>query len=127
MTVITKGFFIAAVIYGLLGMILGLQMAITHDHGQMPTHAHIMVIGWVSFFLFGLFYLQFGERVNGTLARLHFWLAQISMVGLMIGLWLNYSGRTEYEPIAALSSIAYAVSFVLFAGTALPVIRAADR
>ena len=49
------------------------------------------------------------------------------MVGLMIGLWLNYSGRTEYEPIAALSSIAYAVSFVLFAGTALPVIRAADR
>ena len=72
MTVITKGFFIAAVIYGLLGMILGLQMAITHDHGQMPTHAHIMVIGWVSFFLFGLFYLQFGERVNGTLARLHF-------------------------------------------------------
>jgi hypothetical protein len=30
-----------------------------------------------------------------------------------------YSGKTEYEPIAAVSSIAYALSFLVFAVTAI--------
>jgi hypothetical protein len=105
-------------------MLLGLHMAISQDHGQRPTHAHIMVIGWVSFFLFGLFYLHHGKAVRQWLAQLHFWLAQVSMLGLMIGLWLLYSGQTKYEPIAAVSSIGYAVSFLVFALAALPVVWA---
>ena len=124
MTAVAKGFLVSAIGYGLLGMLLGLQMAITQDHGQMPTHAHIMVIGWVSFFLFGLFYLRLGRTVNEWLAVLHFWVAQLSLIFLMVGLWLVYSGRPQYEPIAAVSSIAYAVSFGLFAVAAIPVIWA---
>ena len=46
-------------------MLLGLDMAMRHDHGQLPTHAHIMVIGWVSFAIFGLFYFVLGETVPG--------------------------------------------------------------
>src|SRR5690349_9500297 len=44
MNAIARGFLVSAVVYGLLGMLLGLQMGISHNHGQMPTHAHIMVI-----------------------------------------------------------------------------------
>jgi hypothetical protein len=117
-----KGFLTSAIVYGLLGMLLGLQMAISHDHGQRPTHAHIMVIGWVSFFLFGLFYLHYGKAVRQWLAQLHFWLAQVSMFGLMIGLWPLYSGQTKYEPVAAVSSIGYATSFLVFSLAALPVV-----
>lgn len=114
MNTIARNFLSAAVIYGLIGLALGLHMAISQDHGQMPTHAHIQVIGWVSFFLFATYYQVFGTG-SGTLATIHFWLAQISMLGIMIGLWLIYSGRTELEPIAAVSSLAYAASFLLFA------------
>lgn len=53
MRAVARGFFTAAIAYGLLGMLLGLHMVIGHDHGQRPTHAHVMVIGWVSFAIFG--------------------------------------------------------------------------
>jgi len=126
MTRIAKGFLSAGIVYGLLGMALGLHMAIGNDHGQRVTHAHMLVIGWVSFFLFGLFYLHFGTAVNRLLAAIHFWVAQVSMFGMMVGLWLIYSGRTQYEPIPAASASAYAVSFVVFALLALPVIWKRD-
>jgi len=107
----------------MLGFVFGLAMAISHDHSQLPTHAHIMVIGWVSFALFGFFYQLFGSKVSAGLAQVHFWLALVSLIGLVIGLWLIYSGDTEYEPIAAISAIGYAVSFLIFAAVAWPVLR----
>jgi cbb3-type cytochrome oxidase subunit 1 len=118
---IARGFLVSAVAYGLLGMLLGLHMGITHNHGQMPTHAHIMVIGWVSFFLFGIYYLQFGQATSRTLSVIHFWLAQCAFVALVTGLWLIYSGRNQYEPVAAVSSTAYALSFLVFAAASIPV------
>lgn len=93
-------------------------MAMTHDHAQLPTHAHIMVIGWVSFAIFGLFYHQFQETASKSLAMIHFWLAQISLTGLVVGLWLTYSGETQYEPITAISSLGYVASFLVFAAAA---------
>ena len=66
-----------------------------------------MVIGWVSFFLFGLFYLHFGQSVRQWLAVMHFVVAEVSLLGLTIGLWLLYSGETQYEPVAAISSPAH--------------------
>ena len=120
---IARAFFISAVVYGLLGMLLGLDMAMRHDHGQLPTHAHIMVIGWVSFAIFGLFYFVLGEAVPGWLAQAHFWLAQVSLAVLVAGLWAYYAGHTQLEPLAAIGSMAYAVSFVLFAVAALNATR----
>ncbi len=122
---VARWFFITAIIYGLLGMLLGLHMAMSHNHDQRPTHAHIMVIGWVSFFLFGLFYARFGTAVRQWLAVIHLVVAQLTMVGLMVGLWLLYSGETQYEPIAAISSIAYAASFLVFAIVAIPTVLSA--
>lgn len=120
---IARLFFGSALIYGILGFLLGLHMAMTQDHGQMPTHAHIMVIGWVSFALFGFFYHLFGDVVSKPLSLLHFWLAQASFVGLVIGLLLFYSGKTQFEPMAAFSALGYAASFLLFAAVAWPVLR----
>lgn len=120
---IGKAFFVSALVYGVLGMLLGLHMGISKNHGQMPTHAHIMVVGWLSFAVFGLFYAHYQSAVPKLLARLHLWLAQISFAGLVIGLWLIYSGRSEYEPVAAISSMAYAASFLVFVAVAIPVLR----
>lgn len=119
-----RAFFISALLYGVLGMLLGLEMAIGGNHGQMPTHAHVMVIGWLSFAVFGLFYSQFGHAAPKVVARLHFWLAQLSLAGLVVGLWLVYSGRPQYEPIAAISSLAYAASFLAFVVVAMMAMRA---
>ncbi|MGI9352981.1 MAG: hypothetical protein ACR2O3_15570 [Rhizobiaceae bacterium] len=123
MKTVSGGFLISAVLYGLLGLIFGLHMAISHDHAQMPTHAHVMVIGWLSFAVFGLVYHQFQESFPLTLAKIHFWLAQVSIIGLIVGLWQLYSGNTEFEPLAAVSAIVYAISFVVFAVALIGVVR----
>lgn len=120
---IGKAFFLSALVYGALGILLGLHMAMSQNHGQMPTHAHILVVGWVSFAIFGLCYSAHGHAVPQMLARLHFWLAQISLAALVVGLFLLYSGQTQYEPVAAVSSLGYAASFLVFAAAAISAMR----
>ena len=117
-------FFGTAVIYGILGMILGNVMAATEDHGQMPTHAHLMLIGWVSFSIFAFFYHAFPARAATVLAQLHFWLAQASYIVLIVGLYLIFEGNVAAgEPLASSASIAYLVSMGLFAIIALPALQ----
>ncbi len=85
---VARNFFTLAVIYALFGMALGLHMAISQDHGQMPTHAHIMVAGWLMSSVFAFFYHLFPAVGQKKLAVVHFWLSAISGIGLMIGLFV---------------------------------------
>ncbi|MSP52002.1 MAG: hypothetical protein EXQ91_06375 [Alphaproteobacteria bacterium] len=55
-------FFGSAIVYSTIGLLLGIHMAICENHAQMPTHAHTMLIGWVSFAIFGFFYHAFPAR-----------------------------------------------------------------
>ena len=48
--------FQAAVLLVLVGMVWGIVMAVSQDHSSMPAHAHLNLLGWVSLFLFGIFY-----------------------------------------------------------------------
>jgi hypothetical protein len=56
---VSAWFFGSAVVYGILGMLLGNIMGVTQDHSQLVTHAHMLLIGWVSFAIFGFFYHLF--------------------------------------------------------------------
>jgi cbb3-type cytochrome oxidase subunit 1 len=123
MTGLAAKFFGCAIVYAVLGMTLGLVMGITQDHSQMPTHAHFLLIGWVSFALFGLFYHLFPGAAGSRLAAAHFWLAQVAFIALIIALSLIFSGRPSGEPVAAGASIALLVSMILFGVIALPIIR----
>ena len=116
-------FFGSAIVYGILGMALGLHMGMSKDHTQMPTHAHLLVVGWVSFAIFGIFYHLFPSAAASFLAKLQFWLAQLSLVTLIIGLALLFSGHEEGEPFAAIGSTGLLISLVLFGVLALPVLR----
>ena len=123
MTGLAARFFGSAVVYAVLGMTLGLIMGITQDHGQLPTHAHLLVVGWVSFALFGLFYHLFPSAAANPLAKVHFWLAQASFIALVIGLFLIFGGRSGAEPIAAAASTGLLASMILFGVIALPIVR----
>ena len=119
-------FFGSAVVYAILGMLLGNVMGASGDHSQLPTHAHLLLVGWVSFAIFGLFYHLFAERAATLLARAHFWLAQASYIVLVIALYLVFSGQPDVgEPIAGVASIGLLLSMLLFALIALPVVRGA--
>jgi cbb3-type cytochrome oxidase subunit 1 len=124
MTRLASRFFGTALVYAVLGMALGLVMGMTHDHAQMPTHAHILVVGWVSFALFGFFYHLFPAAASSRLASIHFWLSEASLLVLLIGLFQIFSGRTDAgEPFAAAGSAGLLASTILFAIIAWPTVR----
>lgn len=56
-----------AVIYLLIGVMLGIVMAASHDYSLTSVHARLNLLGWVSMGLFGLWYR--GAGVRAELAR----------------------------------------------------------
>jgi cbb3-type cytochrome oxidase subunit 1 len=119
MTGTARNFFTMAVIYSLVGMSLGLHMAMSHDHGQLPTHAHIMVLGWLMSAVFAVFYHLVPAAGTSRLATLHFWLAALSSLGMFIGLFVLYGGNPSIEPVLGMSAMAYFAATILFAFIAL--------
>jgi hypothetical protein len=118
---VARNFFTLAVVYSLCGMALGLLMAITHDHGQMPTHAHTMVAGWLMSAVFAFFYHLFAAVGKRTIAVVHFWLTAVSGIALMIGLYLELAGYSV-EPLLAASSMGFYAGMLLFACISLPAV-----
>jgi hypothetical protein len=118
-------FFGSALIYGVVGLVFGLIINPGGAHNQIPTHAHLLDIGWVSFALFGFFYHLFPERAATALASLHFWVAQVSLIALAIGFYLLFAGFIPVgEPIAVVASIGYLLSMLFFVLVALPIVGA---
>ncbi len=93
MTIDTR-FFRAAVIYALVGMAGGIYMAASHDHSLTPAHAHWLLLGWVSMFLYGVFYRLF-PTASRTLAAWHWWIANIGLIVMVAGIVIIYSGAPE--------------------------------
>jgi heme/copper-type cytochrome/quinol oxidase subunit 1 len=122
MSGLSARFFGSALVYAILGMGLGLHMGMSHDHTQMPTHAHIMLVGWVSFAIFGFFYHLFPSAAEGWLAKVHFWLAEASFLILTTGLFLIFGGSASADPIAGVGSIGLLASMILFAIIAWPTV-----
>ena len=119
---VARNFFTLAVIYAICGMMLGLSMAMSHDHSQMPTHAHVMVAGWVMSSVFAFFYHLVPAARASRLAPVHFWLTAASGVVLMAGLFVMIGGNDAIEPIVATASMVFFASMLLFAWIALSAI-----
>jgi hypothetical protein len=123
---VSAWFFGSALIYGVVGLVFGLVVNPIGGHNQIPTHAHLLDIGWVSFALFAFFYHPFPERAAAALAVLHFWVAELNLIVLTIGFYLLYAGFIPVgEPIAVVASIGYLLSMLIFVLVALPAVRSA--
>ena len=104
-----------AALYALLGMSLGIWMGISGDHGQYPIHAHINLLGWVSFALYGLIYRNVPAAAQSRLAPWHFGVANLGAVLLLSGVYAILSGHLEFEPLAAAGGMLTLLGGVLFA------------
>ncbi len=116
---VARKFFTLAIVYALSGMAIGLQMSITQDHGQMPTHAHVMVAGWLMSAVFAFFYLLVPVANASRLSEIHFWLTAVCGMGLLVGLYFLMAGYEAVEPVVAVSSIGFYAGMILFAFIAL--------
>lgn len=77
---VSLAFFTVAAIYGLVGMVWGIIMGATNDHGMMPAHAHLNLLGMVLNAVFGTFYALAGPKVSSKLAWANFIASNLAVV-----------------------------------------------
>lgn len=107
--------FQAAVVFVIAGMIWGIIMAISEDHSAMSAHAHLNLLGWVSLFLFGIYYRLHPSLEGARSAIVQVWVWIAGTIILAIGVGLVQTGHAIGDPIAAVGSVAVLLDMLLFA------------
>src|SRR5215203_1736085 len=107
--------FRTAVLLGLVGMSWGITMGISHDHSTMPAHAHLNLLGWVSLFLFGVYYRLHPATDVGRLALAQIATWALGTVVMTVGVAAIHAGHEGADPIAAIGSLIVVGSMLLFA------------
>ncbi len=112
-----RRFVLSAFGYAIIGLMLGIYMASSQNHEQLVTHAHIMLVGFVVSFIYGLchkLWLDGGARGMGIV---QFYLHQIGTLVMAVGLFLLYGKFSEpekLEPFLAAASLAvFAALFIM--------------
>ncbi|PLT32107.1 cbb3-type cytochrome c oxidase subunit I [Bacillus sp. V5-8f] len=104
----------SSVVYFLIGIGMGMFMSITHKFQYAPAHAHINLLGWASLALMGLIYHFFPSTGENSLAKVHYWLYNIGLPIMMIGLLLIESGKTAFEPVIAIGASILSIGVIFF-------------
>lgn len=107
-----------ASIFGLIGAILGSHMAGSGSYAFRPIHAHILLVGWLSMFAWGVFYRLYTVRYK-KLVAIHGWTAIVGAIGLTAGMWLQFIKPFEVPETFALifyivGGTILLISFALF-------------
>jgi cbb3-type cytochrome oxidase subunit 1 len=112
---VSFAFFIAAVLYGLVGMSMGMFMGASHDVRLAPVHVHTNLLGWVSLSLMGAFYALAREHAPRRLAWTSFVLLNLGILVSMplLGVFL-LSGNQGVLPILVLGEAAILAAMLSF-------------
>ena len=95
-----RKFLIWALGYAAVGISLGLYMAASENHGELVTHAHVLLIGFVLSLVYGIIHKLWLDNPNRAVANTQFVLHQAAAVTVSVGLFLLY-GRIVAEPTLA--------------------------
>ncbi len=93
---------------------MGIAMAATQNHAVMPAHAHLNLLGWVSLFLFGIYYKLHPATDVSHLARVQIMVWTAGTVVLTIAVAAIHLGYTAADPVAGMSSLVVLTGMGLF-------------
>lgn len=111
-----KKYVLTALGYGIVGLLLGIYMAASKNHGQLVTHAHIMLVGFVVSFVYAVIYKTWITESVSKLFTVQYICHQVGSIVLVIALYCMYGGVLTgaiLEPILAISSILVLVAMIL--------------
>jgi hypothetical protein len=101
-------------IYFLVGVGVGYAMSITENFAQMPVHAHINLLGWVSMAIFGLIYAVWPSAARTRLAKAHFALYNIGLPIMLIALSVFVAGTKSAGPVIGIGAMLVIIAIVCF-------------
>jgi hypothetical protein len=108
-------FFTAAALCALGGMLWGIMMSASGDHGMMPAHAHLNLMGWATLALMGGFYALSGA--GGRLGWVNFWFSTLGVVIAVPGIAILLAGNPKGEIAATAGSILVVLGMLTFLAT----------
>ncbi|MGV2099554.1 MULTISPECIES: hypothetical protein [unclassified Rhizobium] len=108
-------YFKTAVIFFIIGIGIGLKMAISEDHTVIGAHAHCNLLGWVSMALFGVYYALNPAKAERRIAMIQYYIYTAGVVIMVPSLYMMLEGNMAMEPLVAVSSLIVFVGVLLFA------------
>lgn len=131
-TSVDRAHLTAGLVYGALGLGLGIYMAAGQNHVQQVTHAHLLLAGFLLSVIYAIVYRLWLPNPGRWLSGLQFALHHVGVVLMVSGLFLLYSGRFSHgqlEPVLAGSSILVLLALLMMLAMVIKVGRtsAAER
>ncbi|KJD41522.1 hypothetical protein QD46_05785 [Paenibacillus polymyxa] len=75
-----------AAVYFALGALLSAIIGVSGDYNLSPIQSHIHLLGWTTLGIIGLIYVAFPALSVTILARIHFWIHNISLPVLILAI-----------------------------------------
>ncbi len=98
------------------GLVLGIYMAASGNHSELVAHAHILLIGFVMPFIYGLIHRLWLRQPARGVANFQFGLHQAATLTMSVGLFLVYGSHgavEKVEPVLAVASLAILTGMLL--------------
>ncbi|MGO0062762.1 cytochrome-c oxidase [Brevibacillus fluminis] len=102
-----------AVVYFVIGVVFGMGIGIAQLFQLASVHAHINLLGWVSLALAGIIYCLFPQAGVGKLGKWHFWLHNIGLPLMVIGLYLEIM-QLSTLPLIQIGGTLAIIGIILF-------------
>ncbi|SRR6266571_3598448 len=104
-----------AIVYLMMGVAMGIAMGASQNFTMRPVHAHVNLLGWTTLALAGLIYSVFPKAGGSKLAKVHFWLMNLSLPAMMISLALVLTGHLVAVPVLVSAEMVAALAIIAFA------------
>jgi len=111
-----RRFLVWALSYAAVGLSLGIYMAASQNHGELVTHAHILLIGFVLSLVYGIIHKLWLPNPSRVVANVQFVVHQAAAVTVSTGLFLFYGNLAPapvLEPILGVASAGVLLGMLL--------------
>jgi hypothetical protein len=110
---IDRAYVAVALLWALVGMLLGLYMGIAADNKLLVTHVAILLPGFVTLAIYGMIYRLWPALKKAPLAPAQFWITVLSSAGIVVGSY--FFAISGSVPLVAIASVAMIVGAALMA------------
>jgi len=93
-----------AAVYSLIGAMIGSDLAGRKDYSMVPGHAHILVVGWLTLFAYGIFYYVFKEISMTRTAKLHAWTSLLGGGLMPLSMLIYYKTENTFTTLFFIST-----------------------
>jgi len=96
---VDRMFILTGIVFLLVGLAFGLNMAMTDDFTLRDLHAHLNLLGFVLMTLFGLCYHNWPKMQEGMLATIHYLIHTITVAIALFMLYFLLKDTPTYGPV----------------------------